>query len=89
MSFTLADAFLLPLIHYMRLMPESSEMVKASPHLCRLVRPRRRAAQRQGDRTAADARPGLSRAHHDKTVTVGRSCRRANIIGACRRSKDA
>jgi glutathione S-transferase len=32
-SFTLADAFLLPLIHYMRLMPESSEMVKASPHV--------------------------------------------------------
>ncbi len=32
-DFTLADAFLLPLIHYMRLMPESSEMVKASPHL--------------------------------------------------------
>ena len=30
-DFTLADAFLLPLIHYMRLMPESSEMVKASP----------------------------------------------------------
>jgi glutathione S-transferase len=32
-DFTLADAFLLPLIHYMLLMPESSEMVKASPHL--------------------------------------------------------
>ena len=32
-DFTLADAFLLPLIHYMRVMPESSEMVKASPHL--------------------------------------------------------
>ncbi len=33
-GFTLADAFLLPLIHYMRLMPESSEIVKSSPHLC-------------------------------------------------------
>ena len=32
-AFTLADAFLLPLIHYMRLMPESSEMVKASPNV--------------------------------------------------------
>jgi glutathione S-transferase len=29
----LADAFLLPLIHYMRLMPESGEMMQASPHL--------------------------------------------------------
>ena len=32
-SFTLADAFLLPVIHYMRLMPESGEMVTASPHV--------------------------------------------------------
>ena len=32
-GFTLADAFLLPLIHYMRLMPESGEMVTASPNL--------------------------------------------------------
>jgi glutathione S-transferase len=32
-DFTLADAFLLPLIDYMRVMPESSEMVKASPNL--------------------------------------------------------
>ncbi|HME27020.1 MAG TPA: glutathione S-transferase family protein [Acetobacteraceae bacterium] len=32
-SFTLADAFLLPIIHYMRLMPESSELVKASPNV--------------------------------------------------------
>jgi glutathione S-transferase len=32
-SFTLADAFLLPTMHYMRQMPESGEMVKASPHL--------------------------------------------------------
>ena len=32
-GFTLADAFLLPLIHYMRLMPESGEMMQASPHL--------------------------------------------------------
>jgi glutathione S-transferase len=30
-TFTLADAFLLPVIHYMRLLPESGEMVKASP----------------------------------------------------------
>ncbi|HEX4172131.1 MAG TPA: GNAT family N-acetyltransferase [Acetobacteraceae bacterium] len=30
---TLADAFLLPTMHYMRLMPESSEMVKASPNV--------------------------------------------------------
>jgi glutathione S-transferase len=32
-AFTLADAFLLPLIHYMRLMPESNEMMQASAHL--------------------------------------------------------
>lgn len=32
-SFTLADMFLLPLMHYMRLMPESSDMVHSSPHL--------------------------------------------------------
>jgi glutathione S-transferase len=32
-NFTLADAFLLPLMHYMRLMPESAEMVQASPHV--------------------------------------------------------
>jgi len=32
-SFTLADAFLLPTMHYMRQMPESGEMTKASPHL--------------------------------------------------------
>ena len=32
-SFTLADAFLLPLMHYMRRMPESAEMVKASPNV--------------------------------------------------------
>jgi glutathione S-transferase len=32
-DFTLADAFLLPLIHYMRLMPESGEMVKAAPNV--------------------------------------------------------
>jgi glutathione S-transferase len=30
-AFTLADAFLLPLIHYMRLMPESGEMMQAAP----------------------------------------------------------
>ncbi len=30
---TLADAFLLPLIHYMRLMPESGEMVEQSPRV--------------------------------------------------------
>jgi len=30
-AFTLADAFLLPLIHYMRVMPESAEMFSASP----------------------------------------------------------
>jgi glutathione S-transferase len=29
-SRTLADAFLLPTVHYMRLMPESGEMVKKS-----------------------------------------------------------
>jgi glutathione S-transferase len=32
-EFTLADAFLLPLMHYMRLMPESGEMVRASAHV--------------------------------------------------------
>jgi glutathione S-transferase len=32
-SFTLADAFLLPVIHYMRLMPESGELVQASPNV--------------------------------------------------------
>lgn len=32
-DFTLADAFLLPLIHYMRLMPESGEMMNASPNV--------------------------------------------------------
>ena len=32
-SFTLADAFLLPLIHYMRQMPESGALMQASPHL--------------------------------------------------------
>ena len=32
-AFTLADAFLLPLIHYMRLMPESAAMMQASPNL--------------------------------------------------------
>jgi glutathione S-transferase len=32
-GFTLADAFLLPLIHYMRQMPESSEIMRASPHV--------------------------------------------------------
>lgn len=32
-SWTLADAFLFPTMHYMRLMPESGEMVKASPNV--------------------------------------------------------
>lgn len=32
-DFTLADAFLLPLMHYMRLMPESAEMVRGSPNV--------------------------------------------------------
>ena len=32
-GFTLADAFLLPLLHYMRLMPESGEMVKAAANV--------------------------------------------------------
>src|SRR6185312_5849049 len=32
-AFTLADAFLLPIMHYMRLMPESAEMVKAAPNV--------------------------------------------------------
>jgi glutathione S-transferase len=32
-GFTLADAFLQPIIHYMRLLPESAEMVKASPNV--------------------------------------------------------
>jgi glutathione S-transferase len=30
-DFTLADMFLFPLIHYMRIMPESGEMLQASP----------------------------------------------------------
>jgi glutathione S-transferase len=32
-TFTLADAFLLPIIDYMRQMPESGELVKASPNV--------------------------------------------------------
>ena len=32
-AFTLADAFLLPLMHYMRQMPESGEMVSGSPNV--------------------------------------------------------
>jgi glutathione S-transferase len=32
-GWTLADAFLLPTMHYMRLMPESGEMVKPSPNI--------------------------------------------------------
>lgn len=32
-GFTLADAFLLPMIHFMPMVPESSEMLKASPNL--------------------------------------------------------
>lgn len=32
-DWTVADAFLLPTMHYMRLMPESSELVKASPNI--------------------------------------------------------
>ena len=32
-AFTLADAFLLPLMHYMRLMPESRAMIAAAPHV--------------------------------------------------------
>jgi glutathione S-transferase len=32
-SWTVADAFLLPTMHYMRLLPESGEMVKASPNV--------------------------------------------------------
>jgi glutathione S-transferase len=32
-EFTLADAFLLPIVHYLKMMPESGEMLKASPNL--------------------------------------------------------
>jgi glutathione S-transferase len=32
-TFTLADAFLLPIVDYMRQMPESGELVKASPNV--------------------------------------------------------
>jgi glutathione S-transferase len=32
-AFTLADAFLLPIIDYMRMKPESQEMLAASPHV--------------------------------------------------------
>jgi glutathione S-transferase len=32
-AWSIADAFLLPTMHYMRLMPESGEMVKASPNV--------------------------------------------------------
>jgi glutathione S-transferase len=32
-DFTLADAFLLPIMHYMGKMPESAEMLRASPHV--------------------------------------------------------
>ena len=60
-GFTLADAFLLPLIHYMRLMPESGEMMEASPHYPAgsIASPH---GECKGDRAAADARPRLSRA---------------------------
>jgi glutathione S-transferase len=32
-DFTLADAFLLPIMHYMAKMPESAEILRASPHV--------------------------------------------------------
>lgn len=32
-EFTLADAFLLPVTHYMSLMPETGELLHASPHV--------------------------------------------------------
>jgi glutathione S-transferase len=32
-DFTLADAFLLPVMHYMRQLPEAKEMLAASPHV--------------------------------------------------------
>ena len=32
-DFTLADAFLLPVMHYMRLLPETKEILAASPHV--------------------------------------------------------
>jgi glutathione S-transferase len=32
-DFTLADAFLLPVVHYMRQLPESKEMISESPHV--------------------------------------------------------
>jgi glutathione S-transferase len=32
-DFTLADAFLLPVLHYMRQLPESQDMLAASPHV--------------------------------------------------------
>ena len=32
-AFSLADMFLLPLIHYMRLLPDSADVAKASPNV--------------------------------------------------------
>ena len=32
-GFTLADLFLLPIVHYLRMTPESGEMLRASPHV--------------------------------------------------------
>jgi glutathione S-transferase len=55
-SWTLADAFLLPTMHYMRLMPESGELVKASPNVSAWFD--RVAARPSGKETEPPSMPG-------------------------------
>ena len=55
-TFTLADAFLLPLIHYMRQMPESSEMMQASSNVAAWFN--RVAARPSGRETEPPPMPG-------------------------------
>jgi glutathione S-transferase len=55
-SWTIADAFLLPTMHYMRLLPESSEMVKASPNVAAWFD--RVAARPSGKETEPPPMPG-------------------------------
>jgi glutathione S-transferase len=55
-SWTVADAFLLPTMHYMRLMPESGEMLKASPNVAAWFD--RVAARPSGKETEPPPMPG-------------------------------
>ena len=57
-TFTLADAFLLPIIHYMRLMPESGELVQASPNVSAWFD--RVVARPSGSETVPPPMPGRS-----------------------------